>query len=305
MSNTELEQAYAIDKAKVRLAFDRAAETYDEYAALQAEIGERMLSRLDYIRIDPQHILDIGSGTGRITRGLSQRFSNTDVIALDLAEGMLRKSLSKQKQGIGNLFKRNKNKPLKHLCADTEQLPINNDCIDFVFSSVTFQWCSDLDKTLQECYRVLSPGSLILFSSFGPDTLHELRSAWKEIDDYNHVNAFIDMHDIGDALIRAGFQSPVLDIENFTLTYDKVTELMRELKAIGAHNVTAGRQRGLMGKQQLKQIEQSYEKFRNEGKLPASYEVIYGHAWVPEQKTQKEEDNIEVKISLKQLSRRN
>lgn len=304
MPHTDIEQAYFIDKEKVRRAFDRAAETYDEYAALQAEIGERMLSRLDYIRIDPKRIVDIGSGTGHITKGLSQRFTKTDVVALDLAEGMLRKSLSTQKKGLGRLFSRSKNNFIHHLCADAENLPINNDSVDFVFSSVTFQWCNDLDKALQECYRVLTPGSLIFFSSFGPDTLNELRSAWNEIDNYNHVNAFIDMHDIGDALIRAGFQSPVLDIENFTLTYDKVTDLMRELKAIGAHNVTAGRQRGLMGKQHLKQIEQSYEKFRHEGKLPASYEVIYGHAWEPEQKTRKEADNIEVKISLKQLGRR-
>ncbi|MBN4078685.1 malonyl-ACP O-methyltransferase BioC [Gammaproteobacteria bacterium AH-315-C21] len=301
MSNSELEHAYAIDKAKVRLAFDRAAETYDEYAALQAEIGERMLSRLDYIRIDPKCLIDIGCGTGRITKNLAQRFAKTNVIALDLAEGMLRKSRTTQKQGIGRFFGRGQHCRVQHLCADAEDLPLSNDSIDFVFSSVTFQWCTDLDKALQECYRVLTPGSLILFSSFGPDTLSELRSAWKKVDDYNHVNAFIDMHDIGDALIRAGFQSPVLDIENFTLTYNSVKDLMRELKAIGAHNVTAGRQRSLMGKQQLRQIEQGYEKYRDNGKLPASYEVIYGHAWVPEQKNRIKEDNIEVKISLKQL----
>ncbi|MBL4851516.1 MAG: malonyl-ACP O-methyltransferase BioC [Gammaproteobacteria bacterium] len=294
-----IEQAYFIDKEKVRRAFDRAAEHYDETAALQAEVGARMLARLDYIRIAPKRIVDIGSGTGRITKNLAQRFVKTNVVALDLAEGMLRKSRTIQKQGMGRFFSR-----VQHLCADAEYLPLSNNSIDFVFSNVAFQWCNDLDKALQECYRVLAPGSLILFSSFGPDTLSELRSVWRDVDDYNHVNAFIDMHDIGDALIRAGFQSPVLDIENFTLTYSNVKDLMRELKAIGAHNVTAGRQRGLMGKQQLKQIEQGYEKFRDNGKLPASYEVIYGHAWVPEQKTRKKEDNIEVKISLKQLSRR-
>ncbi len=299
MPHTDLEHDYFIDKEKVRRAFDRAAESYDKHAALQAEIGARMLDRLDYIRIEPKRIIDLGAGTGRITKDLSQRFPKSTVVALDLAEGMLKQCRSTQKQGLGRFFSR-----VQHLCADVENLPIASDSLDFAFSNVTFQWCNDLDKALQECYRVLTPGSLILFSSFGPDTLNELRTVWREIDNYNHVNAFIDMHDVGDALIRAGFQSPVLDVEQFTLTYDNSKDLMRELKAIGAHNVTAGRQRGLMGKQRLQKFEQGYEQFRSEGKLPASYEVIYGHAWVPEQKTRKEEDAIEVKISLKQLGRR-
>jgi len=299
MLHTNPEHAYRIDKQKVRRAFDRAAESYDEYAQLQKEVGERMLSRLDYIRIDPKRIIDIGAGTGRITKDLSQRFKKSTVIALDLAEGMLKKSRFTQKQGLGRFFNR-----VQHLCADAENLPIANDSLDFVFSNVTFQWCNDLDKTLQECYRVLSPGSLILFSSFGPDTLHELRTVWHEVDNYNHVNAFIDMHDIGEALIRAGFQSPVLDVENFTLTYNDIKDLMHELKAIGAHNVTAGRPRGLTGKNRLQKIKHAYEQFRQDGKLPASYEVIYGHAWVPDQKTRKEENNIEVKISLKKIGRR-
>lgn len=293
------QQTYFIDKKQVRRAFDQAADSYDKYAKLQHEVGSRMLSRLDYIRTEPKRIIDIGSGTGHITKHLSQRYKNSKIIALDIAEGMLHKSRQTHQTGLGRFFSR-----VTHLCADAEQLPLSDNSMDFVFSNVAFQWCNDLDATLQECYRILSPGSLILFSSFGPDTLKELRTVWQEIDNYNHVNAFIDMHDIGDALIRTGFQSPVLDVEQFTLTYHDTKHLMRELKAIGAHNVTAGRPRGLTGRQHLIKLEQSYEQFRNNGKLPASYEVIYGHAWVPEQKTKKQEDNIEVKISLKQLGRR-
>ena len=303
MPNTDTQEAFRLDKQQIRRAFDRAADSYDAYAKLQDEVGSRMLSRLDYINIEPQSVIDIGCGTGRITKQLSQRYENSRVIAFDIAEGMLQKSKQLYAKGFKQFFDRD-SKRIQHLCGDAESLPLIDNSLGFVFSNVTFQWCNNLDKALQDCYRVLAPGSLILFSSFGPDTLKELRNVWQEVDNYNHVNAFMDMHDVGDALVRSGFQSPVLDVEQFTLTYDTLKDLMKELKAIGAHNVTAGRARGLTGRKRLAKITEAYEQYRHGGRLPASYEVIYGHAWVPEQKTRKEEDNIEVKISLKQLGQR-
>ena len=148
-----------------------------------------------------------------------------------------------------------------------------------VWSSLALQWCNDLDKAFSEVARVLQPESLFVFSTFGPDTLKELRAA--SSNGHTHVSRFIDMHDIGDALIRAGFSTPVLDVERYTLTYDDVKGVMQDLKNIGAHNATQGRSRGLQGKGFLQNLTQQYEQFRINDKLPATFEVVYGHAWKP------------------------
>lgn len=143
------------------------------------------------------------------------------------------------------------------------------------------QWCESLDETFKEFRRVLRPGGFVLFSTFGPDTLNELRQSWADVDECEHVHNFIDMHIVGDAMLQAGLAEPVMDIENLTLTYKNVYDLMRELKGIGAHNVAHARQRGLTGRKRLQAFEQAYEKFRRDGVVPASYEVVYGHAWAP------------------------
>jgi malonyl-CoA O-methyltransferase len=167
------------------------------------------------------------------------------------------------------------------VCAEASQLPFADACCDLIYASLVLQWCEDLDATLLEWRRLLKPHGLLLFSTLGPDTLKELRAAWSEVDEFNHVNRFLDMHDVGDALIRAGFVEPVLDVEHLTLTYGDAPSLMRDLKRIGAHNVTAGRRRGLMGSGRLAAFTTAYERFRRDGRLPATYEVVYGTAWAP------------------------
>ena len=265
---------FHIDKRWLRDSFDRAAPHYDTAAVLQHEVGRRMLERLELIRLQPQTVIDIGAGTGRQSRLLARHYPQSQVIALDLAPGMLtiaRNQLSWWQRWQGRQG---------FVCADAEQLPLTDHSADLLFSNVTLQWCDDLDRVFSEFNRVLRPGGLLLFSSFGPDTLHELRHSWRAVDSHNHVNAFIDMHDIGDALLRSGLGDPVMDMEMITLTYRNLQSLMSELKIIGAHNVTAGRPRGLTGRQRLQQLTAAYETFRNQDNLlPASYEVIYGHAW--------------------------
>jgi malonyl-CoA O-methyltransferase len=169
------------------------------------------------------------------------------------------------------------------LCADIESLPIASNSMDLVWSNLALQWCNDLDAAFTEVSRVLQPESLFVFSTFGPDTLKELRTSTN--NGHTHVSRFIDMHDIGDALIRAGFSTPVLDVEHYTLTYDDVKGVMKDLKNIGAHNATQGRARGLQGKSFLQNLTQQYEQFRTNNKLPATFEVVYGHAWVNASKT--------------------
>lgn len=273
---TDTANLFLLDKQKVRAAFDRAACTYDDIAVLQREVGERMLQRLDLIKIEPAVIADIGAGTGRCSNALAKRYKRSHVVALDLAPGMLRQARQRDSM-IARWFSH------KHyVCGDAEALPLADQSVDLLFSNLTVQWCNDLDRALHEFQRVLKPGGLLMFTTLGPDTLRELRESWSHSDGFNHVNAFYDMHDIGDALMRTRMVTPVMDVEYFTLTYPDVVQLMRDLKALGGHNVTAGRPHGLTGPRRLKAMTNAYERYRRDGQLPATYEVIYGHAWAPD-----------------------
>jgi malonyl-CoA O-methyltransferase len=290
-----MSDAYHLDKARVRASFDRAAPTYDAAAVLQAEVRTRMFSRLDLLKLAPQAILDAGCGTGHASIALARKFNKSRIISLDIAMGMLRQARKRQ-----NWFKRSLGLMRQSLlCADIENLPIQSSSTGLVWSNLALQWCNDLDLVFQEARRVLQPEGLIMFSTFGPDTLKELRLAANADPNHVHVSRFIDMHDIGDALIRAGFTAPVLDVEHFVLTYDDVMGVMRDLKAIGAHNATNGRNRGLQGKGFLKKLTENYEQFRADGKLPATFEVVYGHAWKPEPKFQSEDGSIPITVHRK------
>ncbi|HEY4127437.1 MAG TPA: malonyl-ACP O-methyltransferase BioC [Gammaproteobacteria bacterium] len=267
---------FSLESARVAASFDRAARDYDAAAFLQKEVGERLLERLGLTTLKPERIVDIGCGTGRPTRLLVKQYPEAQVIGADLAPGMLKMAAKKQAP-FGNWF----GKAAKFVCAEASQLPFADASCDLLYASLVLQWCEDLDATLLEWRRLLKPHGLLLFSTLGPDTLKELRAAWSEVDQFNHVNRFLDMHDVGDALIRAGFVEPVMDVEHMTLTYEDAPALMRDLKSIGAHNVTAGRRRGLMGPGRLAAFSTAYERFRHEGRLPATYEVVYGTAWAP------------------------
>ena len=169
------------------------------------------------------------------------------------------------------------------LCADMQQLPLASQSVDLVFSNLAIQWSTDLDALLVALRRVIKPGGIILFSTFGPDTLHELRSAWFEADDQPHVNFFPDMHDVGDKVVAAGFVEPVFDIDIITLEYGDVISLMRDLKAIGAHNAASGRSMGLTGKDKFARVLDAYEAYRKGDSYPATYEVVYGVAFGPQE----------------------
>jgi malonyl-CoA O-methyltransferase len=268
-----------LDKRVVRRSFDRAAATYDKAAVLQHEVCRRSLERLDFIRHAPLRILDAGCGTGNAWRGLAARYPAARMIALDLAPGMLRQACTAV-PWHQRLLRRG---PLA-VCGDLERLPLAGGSIDLAWSNLALQWVNALPRAFAEMRRVLAPGGLFLFTTFGPDTLKELRAAQAGTDGHVHVSRFIDMHDIGDLLVQGGFADPVIDMETFTLTYDDARSVMRDLKAIGAHNAAADRPSALSGKQWLAAVEQKYEGFRRDGKLPATFEVIYGHAWRPAQR---------------------
>jgi len=265
---------FSLDRREIRKAFDRAAEHYDAAAVLQREVGERLLERLDLTTVTPKRILDVGCGTGRPTRALTRRYPSATAVGVDLAPNMLRQARRRPWYLAWT-------KGAAFVCADAAALPFKEQCFDLLYASLILQWCEDLDTTLLEWRRLLRPHGLLLFSTLGPDTLKELRAAWSEVDGYNHVNRFLDMHDVGDALIRAGFVEPVMDVEEMTLTYADARGLMRDLKRIGAHNVTAGRGRGLTGRGRMDGLARAYERWRRDGRLPATYEVVYGTAWAP------------------------
>lgn len=270
-----MQQLQTFKQSLIRRAFDDAAENYDQYAVLQNEVCRRLLEKLEVVKISPQWILDAGSGTGMAIPAMFERYKKAQVVALDLSEKMLSRCARH-----GGLFR-----APHRICADIEKLPVCDDHFDLVFSSLSMQWCNDLDAVFREVRRVLKPGGLFVFTTFGPDTLKELRASWARVDDIGHVNRFVDMHDIGDALLHDGFAEPVMEAEIMTLTYDTADAIMADLKAIGAH-VTADasggeKARGLTTKSMLDTVRQHYEQYRHDGVLPATYEITYGHAWKP------------------------
>ena len=269
-----MSESSSIDKRQARRAFSRAADNYDEVAVLQREIGGRMLERLDYVKLEPSVVLDAGCGTGVATEALARRYRKARVLALDFALPMLRRARRR-----GPWLR----KPLC-VCGDIEHLPLRTQTVDLVFSNAALQWSNDPGRVFGELLRVLKPGGLLMFTTFGPDTLKELRTAWSTVDGHSRVSPFVDMHDLGDALVRAGFAEPVMDAEWMTLTYGDVDGLMRDLKVLGAANATADRPRGMTGRASFEAMRASYDAFRVDDRLPATYEVVYGHAWAPEQR---------------------
>lgn len=267
---TSNEQNIGDPIARVRQAFGMAAPAYDAVAVLQQEVNRRLLDRLDYIRLRPESVLDLGAGTGGGSFALKKRYGKARVWALDFAFPMLREL--KRRAGYWR-------QPLP-VCARAEALPFQEACMDLIFSSLTLQWCPDLMAVFGECRRVLKPGGAFLFATLGPDTLKELRESWAAVDEMEHVNAFVDMHDIGDLLVTAGFADPVLDVERITMTYRDLMKMLRELKQLGANTVLGRRMGGLTGKGRFGAMHEAYKRLYSEdGVYPSTYEIVYGLAW--------------------------
>ncbi|MEO5622385.1 MAG: malonyl-ACP O-methyltransferase BioC [Dokdonella sp.] len=276
-----------LDQTRIRRAFGRAAATYDAHAVLQTEVAQRLRERIDEdTAFAPARVLDVGCGPGRGSAALRARYAQAEVIAVDLALPMLQSAaalLTTPADGkIASPGAPTTHRGTALVCADAQALPFADASIDLVHSNLCLQWCEDPGLALAEFHRVLRPGGIVLFSTFGPGTLHELRSAFASVDKTPHVSRFVDMHDIGDALLATGFRDPVLERDDFILTYADARTLMRELRAIGATNADVQRQRSLMGKQHLQHVVAAYETFRRDGVLPATYEVVYAQARAPE-----------------------
>lgn len=299
MSESNSAHVVSVNRQHIKKHFSHAAPSYDDAAILQKTVAERVDERLELTTIETKVILDLGAGTGLLTEKVITRYPDAQIFAVDLSASMLKQAaprLSKPRfPQLGEQFNQwlqncNITKSFTTLAgatpinADVYQLPFAENSVDLIVSNLMLQWCDDLDTVFEEFRRVLRPEGLLMFTTFGPDTLKELRQAWRQADtEQEHVNQFIDMHDIGDALIRAGFGQPVMDMELFTLTYDKPIGVLKDLKAIGATNANLSRRQGLMGKTRFQTMLNAYETLRENGKIPASYEVVHGHAWAAEE----------------------
>ena len=262
---------FHVDHRQVRRHFGAAARSYEKHDALQREVQTLLLDRLGFYLEEPARVVDVGAGPGRGTALLKKRWPKAQVIALDAALPMLREA----KRHSAWL------KPFQRICADATALPLPDHSVDVLHSNLCFQWIDDLPALFGECVRVLKTGGMLTFSTFGPDTLKELRAAWAAADGQPHVSRFLDMHDIGDAMINAGLRDPVLDVDRFTLTYSEPRKLLEELQGLGATNADASRARGLAGKSRYRAMLEAYETMRVDGRIPATWEVVTAHAWGP------------------------
>ncbi|MBY6204372.1 malonyl-ACP O-methyltransferase BioC [Halomonas denitrificans] len=274
------------DRARIRQRFGRAADVYAERARLQAEVADRLIERLDGLRFQPNTVLDLGAGPGRQARVLADRFGDADVVAMDLALPMLHRA-RREAGWRGRRFAR--------VAGDAHALPLADASVDLLYSNLMLQWCDDLPAVLNGLRRVLRPGGLLLISTFGPDTLAELREAWARVDEGEHVHRFTDVQTVGDALVRSGFMEPVLDTDWLTTTYRSPRDLLDELRSIGASHVSRrvpdvdgpgsrpAASAGLTPPSRLRAMLAAYESHRrDDGLYPATWEVVYASAWAPE-----------------------
>ena len=263
------DRQYMLHEDDVRRIFNRAAATYDEAAVLQLEVGKRLLERLDYLRIEPVRVVDLGTGTGSALDALHRRYPAAQIIGIDIAEGMLRRA----RQCEGSL-------PRLLAAADASALPLADHSVDLVYSNLMLPWCPQPERVWAEIERVLHPGGALLCTTLGPDTLMELRTALAILDGaVVHVHAFIDMHDIGDALIRHRIAEPVVDAERLRVDYASLGDLIDDLRQTGSSNIATGRRRGLGRCLTLAALAQHYPGADRNGCVSATVEVVYGHGW--------------------------
>jgi malonyl-CoA O-methyltransferase len=267
-----------IDVAAARRRFERAAASYGEVAVLAREVERRMGERLEYIRNDPACVLDAGCGPGAGLSLLRRRYPKATLVGLDIAPTMVR-SARQAPTMIDRARSYLAGAARSHVCADLARLPLAAGSMGMVWSNLALAWAAHPPAALAEFARVLQAQGLLMFSTYGPDTLKELRRAFANADGYPHVHRFIDMHDLGDMLVAAGFADPVMDMEFVTLSYAGVAALARDLRLSGQSNVHPGRRRGLMAPGAWNRMASGYEELRRDQRLPATFEIVYGHAW--------------------------
>lgn len=270
----------SLDMRAARRRFGRAALTCSEASVLAREVETRMSERLEYVKLLPRRILDAGCGLGEGSRLLHRRYPGAAIIGVDLALAMAREARSRRPL-LARARSRIFGAASHHVCADMSRLPLARSSVGLVWSNLAIAWAASPAAVFSEFHRVIKIGGLLMFSTYGPDTLSELRQAFARVDEATHVHQFADMHDLGDMLAGAGFAEPVMDMERITVTFSDVAALARDLRMSGQSNVATDRPRGLMARRTWKAMERHYEAARRDGRLPATFEIVFGHAWKP------------------------
>ena len=267
-----MDELNLLDQLAVRRNFDALAPRYAEVEGLDAEVRERLLSRLDLIKLQPNRVLDLGSGIGDCAKALARRYKAAQIVELDIAPMMLHQSLSRDRR----LFSKR-----VRVAASAEQIPLLPGSFGLVYANLTLAWCS-VEKVLRETKLVLQPGGLVAMVTLGPDTLREVASAWSAVDDKPHVHSFMDMHDIGDLLSNLGYQDIVLDSERIQLTYPTTERLLSDLRQLGTGNQHYLRRRTLTGQLRLSAFKKTLLEQANSPQISITCELVYLHAWSPE-----------------------
>lgn len=283
---TEAINPYQVESSDfVAKQFDRVAARYDQHDAVMQQVADRLLSRLDYLAVQPSVVLDLGCGTGRVLVRLKQCFKKAQIIGVDCSQGML--TAASRRLGW---WRRPRLIP-----ADAHNLPLASDSVDLIVSNLMLPWCQDPHQVFHEMHRVLKPGGAVLFSSCGPDTVIEYRKRIPSNDRAVHAFGLIDMHDLGDSMLSTGFSAPVLDRENIDVTYPSVAAFEEELRALGAANLAIGRRRGLIGTDLRKAIRRGLPRSE---RFHVTLELVQGHAWKAEQTDSATEAGGDFVISL-------
>ncbi len=281
-----------LNRRTVIAGFNKAARSYSHAAVWQREIADRLMDRLEWVRLEPQVIIDIGARTGYTTQLLTQRYPRAQIIATDWAENLLQQVIPSEPNVL-------------RICAEPEKLPIPSQSVDLIIANLVWHWVDERAQCLQEWRRLLKPGGLVLFTTCGPDTLYELRASFAAVDTQAHVHLFLDMHDIGDALMAAQFVDPVMQAEHIHFTYSSLAGLWRDLRQSGVANALDTRRRSLTGKTRWQLMLAEYEKFFSpEHGWPATMEVIYGLGWAGEPPGSSQDDRGEVVIPIERIRRR-
>ena len=269
-----MDDPFLLDSRDVRRRFDRAADTFGAADFVHGVTRDGLLTRLQPLRIDAKAVLDLGAAAGSATALLRKRFSGAHVVSLDLSRNMLR-----QRKRRWRWFTRTSS-----VQADAQSLPFVDQSFDVVFANLLLPWVNDPAAVLAEVSRVLRKGGVLAFATLGPDSLKQLSRAWGQVDNLAHVNhahvhRFLDMHDIGDALVRAGLADPVLDVDRLTVKYPDARKLFRDLTLSGSRNSLAGRRRGLLGKGQFDRLVAALSEATPGAGIEVDLELVYGHCW--------------------------